>query len=114
MAYRTFVDENGCYWQAWESRPGGVERRRKDRRVSVLPFSGPDRRSSTDRRVRNARRSLLDGELANGWLTFESLREKRRLAPIPHDWETTSVPQLCEFCRRAVRVGRIEEDSSAA
>lgn len=114
MAYRTFADENGCYWQAWESHPSIAERRHSDRRVSSAKWTGIERRINADRRISNQKRVVLGGALANGWLTFESPREKRRIAPIPHSWEALSVPELCVLCRSAVRVGRVEEDFGAA
>ena len=30
----------------------------------------------------------------NGWLSFESNAEKRRLAPLPKDWEEAPVEQM--------------------
>jgi hypothetical protein len=50
--------------------------------------------------------------LQDGWLVFESGREKRRLeAPYPGDWKTFSIPQLEELCRRAFPVRRIRGQS---
>jgi hypothetical protein len=44
--------------------------------------------------------------LQDGWLAFESGREKRRLAPYPADWLTYRIPQLEELCGRASLVIR--------
>ena len=41
-----------------------------------------------------------------GWLTFESTGVRRRLAPIPSDWEDASDSRLCEYCTRAPAVGQ--------
>ncbi|MDQ3996820.1 MAG: hypothetical protein M3303_07345 [Gemmatimonadota bacterium] len=42
------------------------------------------------------------GELADGWLAFESATEKRRLAaPYPPEWATMPIPELEALCRRA-------------
>jgi hypothetical protein len=42
------------------------------------------------------------GDLADGWLAFESAYEKRRLAaPYPAEWATMSIPELEALCRRA-------------
>jgi hypothetical protein len=42
------------------------------------------------------------GDLADGWLAFESPSEKRRLAaPYPVDWASMSIPQLEALCRQA-------------
>jgi hypothetical protein len=42
------------------------------------------------------------GDLADGWLAFESAFEKRRLAaPYPAEWATMPIPELEALCRRA-------------
>ena len=43
-------------------------------------------------------------QLQSGWLTFECASERRRLAPIPADWEASSEVTLESYCRRARRV----------
>jgi hypothetical protein len=46
-------------------------------------------------------------DLRDGWLTFESGTEKRRLeAPYPAEWTTFTIPRLEELCRRASLVIR--------
>ena len=47
---------------------------------------------------------MLGKHLSNGWLTFETKGEKRRLAPIPADWENRSADELMELCDEATRV----------
>jgi hypothetical protein len=42
--------------------------------------------------------------LEKGWLCFERNGEKRRLTPIPEDWETRSDAELLVFCRAAEAV----------
>ena len=44
---------------------------------------------------------MLTAGLGNGWLCFEAPVEKRRLAPIPADWERCSSQRLEEYCRAA-------------
>jgi len=44
------------------------------------------------------------GAFLQGWLTFDSGRERRRLAPIPTDWEDAAPTQLRAYCERAVSV----------
>lgn len=46
------------------------------------------------------------GTLQRGWLTFESAAERRRLAPIPLDWENATIAELREFCAKAERTMR--------
>lgn len=47
-----------------------------------------------------ARKRLL-GEFEHGWLAFESSETKRRLSPIPEDWEQLDDAGLRELCERA-------------
>jgi hypothetical protein len=42
--------------------------------------------------------------LRSGWLTFESANARRRLAPIPADWESVPVARLREYCLAAQHV----------
>ena len=37
-----------------------------------------------------------------GWLVFESSQEKRRLAPVPSDWESMPIEELVRLCEKAV------------
>lgn len=54
-------------------------------------------------RRRQEHRSV-DPELAEGWLTFESAAEKRRLAPIPEGWEELDDETLVRLCDSAAFV----------
>ena len=111
MSYRTFVDRDGSYWQVWDSQPTRMERRLSggDRRhPRQLPWKGIERRHGTDRRLNTQRRIILSEGYGGGWLTFESLQEKRRLLPIPAHWETLSQSELRDLCEKAKRVGKIE------
>ena len=111
MAYRTFVDRDGAYWQVWDSQPTRVERRhaRNDRRRAQLyPWRGAERRSGDDRRVTSQRRIMLSQGFGAGWLTFESLYEKRRLVPIPGNWEDLTQADLRGLCERAKPVAKVD------
>ncbi len=117
MAYRTFTDTNGVLWQVWDvipsdaerarGRRSGVERRGQD----ILLYKGPERRSGEDRREVHAReaakRYALTPGLEQGWLVCESPHEKRRIKPIPPDWERHSDAELERICRRGVPVRKI-------
>src|SRR5436190_839961 len=84
MSYRTFVDRDGSYWQVWDSQPTRVERRLSSedrRRQRHFPWRGTERRTGLDRRVTSQRRITLSSGYGAGWLTFESLTEKRRFIP---------------------------------
>lgn len=50
--------------------------------------------------------SVLDGEMQKGWLTFESDGERRRLVPIPRDWERAESDRMELYCRAAQAVTR--------
>ncbi|MDP9203005.1 MAG: hypothetical protein M3P26_13895 [Gemmatimonadota bacterium] len=111
MSYRTFVDRHGSYWQVWDSQPTRVERRLSgsDRRhPTYFPWKSAERRSGMDRRMTSQRRITLSEGHGRGWLTFESLDEKRRLIPIPPHWEDLSHPELRALCEKAKRVARNE------
>jgi hypothetical protein len=116
MSYRTFVDRDGSYWQVWDSQPTKVERRSSEadrRRTKYYPWREAERRSGTDRRVTNQRRITLSDGYGSGWLTFESLDEKRRLIPIPGHWEEFSQGELRALCEKAKRVAKTERTSAA-
>ena len=50
-------------------------------------------------------RGLLSGTYDQGWLTFESATERRRLAPVPDGWMDFSVERLEQLCWGAKPVG---------
>ncbi len=111
MAYRTFVDRDGSYWQAWDSQPTRMERRLSGgdrRRPTRFPWKGTERRAGSDRRLTSQRRITLSEGYGSGWLTFESLDEKRRLIPIPAQWEALSQTELRMLCEKAKRVSKNE------
>jgi hypothetical protein len=84
MAVREFTDSRGVDWRAWDVTP-----------THMHPVTrGEDYMAN----------------LQDGWLVFESGREKRRLeAPYPGDWTTFAIPQLEELCRKASPVRRVRE-----
>ncbi len=77
METRTFQDRDGIRWLVWEVFPG----EQLDGPVNGAP--------------------LLPRELADGWLTFESEGEKRRLYPIPPRWKEYPDDALDTLCRTA-------------
>jgi hypothetical protein len=116
MSYRTFADRDGSYWQVWDSQPTKVERRvnaGERRRPQYFAWGGTERRSGTDRRINSQRRIVLSEGYGRGWLTFESLHEKRRLIPIPAHWEDLSQSELRDLCDKAKRIAKSEDTRSA-
>jgi hypothetical protein len=87
---RILRDNDGVEWQVWRVPPdprGHLERRRADRRRGPDPnYRGEERRQQPDRRG--------GGSLQDGWLVFQSDREKRRLMPAPEDWEQCDEQRL--------------------
>ena len=51
-------------------------------------------------------RGSLSGEFEQGWLTFESDVGRRRLAPIPPNWEAAAPDRLELMCRAATDAPR--------
>ena len=75
---REFIDGKGVTWKVWDVWPaervsGSVTT------VSAFP-------------------SLSFGD---GWLCFDCGQEKRRLSPIPPDWEHCDTDALCALCEQA-------------
>jgi hypothetical protein len=106
MGYRVFTDSRGVEWQTWDVIPQLTERREIERRMQRIPVQHADRRRDPDRRVMRGRRPGLTNGLDSGWLCFEGNLEKRRLAPIPADWQRCSVAQLESYCQAAKRAPR--------
>lgn len=101
VVLRTFVDSTGTEWEAFDVVPRDTERRMTDRRSS--PDAQP--RREVERRERDRRlsvgRSRLTGQ---GWLAFQHGDDRRRLSPIPADWQRASDAELEAYCLVASRV----------
>ena len=69
---RIFTDKAGVEWEVWDVRPEGTHR-------ALVP----------------------DAELEDGWLVFQSRSEKRRLCPIPPEWEACPAERLYLLSRMA-------------
>ncbi len=50
----------------------------------------------------SARNHHLPEAFRDGWLVFESVLEKRRLAPVPPSWESATDAELAAMCAQAV------------
>lgn len=81
------------------------ERRTGERRLARgVVYTGPERRTSRDRRMRTP--GLLTPGLEAGWLCFERGDEKRRLSPIPAGWDEAPDAELESLFERARPVAR--------
>jgi hypothetical protein len=76
MAVREFTDSKNVVWRVWDVTT-----------AQMHPVT---------------KNEDFMGELADGWLAFESPGEKRRLAaPYPAEWATMSIPDLEALCQQA-------------
>ena len=102
MPYRDYRDDEGRRWEVWAVPASLAERRAAERRrrVSARPVS-LERRRGGDRRVLRQSRVKLSSDYRSGWLVFESPPQKRRLTPIPADWERFDDRALDELRRTA-------------
>ena len=107
MAYRVFRDSRGTEWQTWDVVPRLEERRVNDRRSRVASPLQNDRRSRLDRRVLSGQRTVVAANMAGGWLCFAAEEQKRRLTPIPDDWERCPSAQLEKYCTDATPARRV-------
>ena len=81
MAIREYTDSRRIEWRVWDVTPSQMH-----------PLSRDEQ--------------FLE-EMHDGWLVFESTREKRRLnAPYPRSWREFDIPHLEELCRIASPVLR--------
>ena len=79
MALRNFNDSAGRDWRVW----------------SIVP------------RYESPRdHGRMTPGLQGGWLCFEHHDQKRRLSPIPLDWEGAGAAHLERYCREAKPVRR--------
>lgn len=85
MALRDFTDANGRTWTVWSVHPSS------DVRLRSTPTAATGEPDHHDL-------------LRDGWLVFETRGERRRLVPIPLDWELVDEVALEELCGRAMPV----------
>jgi hypothetical protein len=82
---REFTDAAGVSWRVWD----------------VYPLS-----STATGRADYPSIAFAPTDLTKGWLCFQSAAEKRRLAPIPPEWEVCDCSVLEDLCSRAGYVTR--------
>jgi hypothetical protein len=94
--YREFEDSDGTRWRVWEVVPPA----NTDEVLSRLPTSVPENASAAiveRRNVQNERRALW----TKGWLLFESVSQRKRLIPIPSNWNLATEAELDVMCGSA-------------
>lgn len=91
---REFTDHKGTKWRVFDVYPQA---------------SPPGVQSASSREASRAERVLAfpSRDHAEGWLCFESEAEKRRLTPIPPEWEICDPSKLEELCGCAGFVSRM-------
>ena len=92
MALRDFKDAAGRTWWVWDTHPALPERRKKNE---------PRAPGEPERRRVSSPRVVLPQDLVNGWLTFESGPDRKRLVPVPDGWEHASEERLREWMDEA-------------
>jgi hypothetical protein len=80
MSSKTFRDRDGTTWMVWPVLPG------------------------EELEAHGGAGALVPADMAEGWLTFESGSEKRRVYPIPLRWTEYSDDELGALCRTAPRL----------
>jgi hypothetical protein len=58
--------------------------------------------------------AVLSSVMRDGWLTFECDGERRRLAPVPPDWEQLTAAELERLCGAATSAPRGTPDRGTA
>jgi hypothetical protein len=110
MAHRNFTDGRGVHWEVWDVVPQWADRRTGDERRQrpIEELADPpvlEQRRGHERRHGDPPRGIPRVKIAagfgGGWLAFESPGERRRLSPIPPNWQSASEAELSELCASA-------------
>lgn len=97
MTHRKIKDGKGRAWDVWEVYPSAVEQRMSGEYPAV-----PDGDGST--REKREVRIRVPSALQDGWLAFQSGKDRRRLTPIPEQWATLGDEELVRLLARANRL----------
>jgi hypothetical protein len=97
IGIRKYSDQKGRPWLVWKTSPTFSPARSGSERRKLLA-----RPQTRERRLLAERRGVVPPpDWINGWLCFEGEEEKRRLAPVPEEWEVCSEEQLDRYCQMA-------------
>ena len=113
VTHRTFKDRQGRIWDVWQVHPSAAERRFVQRRTREEDRTdSSERRSGKERRTGAAKkaRATIAEEFTYGWLCFECVDEKRRLAPVPEGWDRADDETIEQWCCVAKPVVRRKTD----
>jgi hypothetical protein len=103
----------------WQVHPSAAERRFVQRRVKDQERGeAGERRSGEERRLSEQKsqkshgmtRATIAPEFTYGWLCFETIGEKRRLAPVPEGWDRADDETIEQWCCVAKPVPRRKTD----
>lgn len=90
MTLREFVGDDGREWQVWDTRPAVSSPNVSDAaRVAHDAFGDVPR---------------ISKKREGGWLTFTADADRRRLSPIPRDWEAADETSLRTMLAAADRI----------
>ena len=95
MAHRKITDRFGHDWDVWEVNPQAIDRRRREEPRLV------ERRGSNIGLV-----GRINERLRGGWIAFQSAHEKRRLSPVPPNWEAMTDDELLALLEHAPKAGK--------
>ena len=99
MAHRQFLDQTGAEWTVYDVNPRMDERRIHERRDSAIGSAEAEERRAEDRRATVG--AIRPGRLTRGWLCFESGTERRRLQPVPENWQLLPDSDLAGLLQQA-------------
>lgn len=94
MSLREFVAEDGRSWQVWDTRPA-------TNAVDASPSALSRYLAAIDPSAA-VHPALVRDHFQGGWLTFTSGAERRRLAPIPMDWQKVDELALMRLLTEAI------------
>ena len=83
---REFVDRNGRVWEVWDTHPERADAGDGGSALTRYMAAQPD----TD----GGRPTSVRRQYEMGWLTFASGTDRRRLSPIPDDWQHADAATL--------------------
>ena len=100
MALRGFVGDDGRDWQVWDTRPAILSPNVDASDANSAGAPSPAARSADIVDI-----ARISKKREGGWLTFTTARERRRLSPIPDDWESADEASLRALLAAADRIG---------